>query len=310
MPQLFANLSKNASVPQLNGGVLWPDEVNKRFYQYGGAFNKPGDIDAFELFSYDIINNKWDSFGPSRTGVVRLAYGAGVGISEIGKGCKDSFSRASLTGPCLFSSTMDDLFVSWLHLLLNKIPRNYLDLLPHNQVYYGGWMSNATVPGWGSRPAVATSFMLKYDYGTNTWSSDTGPDAERRAGGAMAFIPAGDGGLLVYLGGVVDRNGDGSPVVGQPLSQIFIYDTANSKWYTQTTLGAIPANRRRFCIGASWPADRSSYNIYLHGGMGSPPSTAGFDDVYVLSMPGFSWVKLAPLDVPGAGKYPHHSMPV
>ncbi|KLU93015.1 hypothetical protein MAPG_11954, partial [Magnaporthiopsis poae ATCC 64411] len=261
MPPLYASLSKNASIPQLNGGVLWPDEVNKRFYQYGGAFNKPGDINAFELFSYDIINNKWDSFGPSQTGVVRLAYGAGVGISKIGKG-----------------------------------------------FYYGGWMSNATVPGWGARPAVATSYMLKYDYDTNTWSNDTGPDAVRRAGGAMTFIPAGDGGLLVYLGGVMDRNGDGSPVEGQSLSQIFIYDIANSKWYTQIALGAIPANRRRFCIGASWPADRSSYNIYLYGGMGFPPSTAGFDDVYVLPMPGFSWVKLAPLDVPGTGKYPHHSM--
>ncbi|KAL8416379.1 hypothetical protein RB596_006799 [Gaeumannomyces avenae] len=267
MPQLHANLSKNESIPQLNGGVLWPDEVNKRFYQYGGAFNKQGDMRTFELFSYDIMHNKWDSFGPSRNGVVRLAYGAGVGISRIGKG-----------------------------------------------FYYGGWMSNATVPGWGARPAVATSFMVKYDYDTNTWSNETGPDAVRRAGGAMAFIPAGDGGLLVYLGGAVDPRGDGSPVEAQPLSQVFIYDVANSKWYTQTALGAIPPNRQRFCVGASWPADRSSYNVYLYGGMGFPPSTAGFDDVYVLSMPGFSWVKLAPLDVPGGGggggtgKYPHHGM--
>jgi hypothetical protein len=33
--------------------------------------------------------------------------------------------------------------------------------------YYGGWMSNTSVPDWGSRPSVATSNLVKYDMNSN-----------------------------------------------------------------------------------------------------------------------------------------------
>jgi hypothetical protein len=56
--------------------------------------------------------------------------------------------------------------------------------------------------------------------------------------------------------------------------------------------------------------DRSSYNIYLYGGLGIPgfPNAVGFDEVYVLSIPSFTWVKMFPLDREGTGDYPHHSL--
>lgn len=38
-----------------------------------------------------------------------------------------------------------------------------------------------------------------------------------------------------------------------------------------------------------------------------PPSTAGFDDVYILSLPSFTWIKLYP-DGHGTGEFPHHSL--
>ena len=39
-----------------------------------------------------------------------------------------------------------------------------------------------------------------------------------------------------------------------------------------------------------------------------PPHTSGFDDVYVLSIPSFTWTKMYPLDREGTGDYPHHSL--
>lgn len=81
---------------------------------------------------------------------------------------------------------------------------------------------------------------------------------------------------------------------------------ADNKWYTQTATGNIPANRRKFCAGVTWTEDQSSYNIYLYGGFGFGENATGFDDVYILSMPTFEWIKWYP-DVPGASA-PHGSL--
>lgn len=78
---------------------------------------------------------------------------------------------------------------------------------------------------------------------------------------------------------------------------------ADSKWYTQTTTGQVPANRRKFCAGATWADDQSSYNIYLYGGFGFGENSTGFDDVYILTLPTFEWIKWYP-DAPGASA-PH-----
>jgi hypothetical protein len=45
---------------------------------------------------------------------------------------------------------------------------------------------------------------------------------------------------------------------------------------------------------------------YLYGGAGVPPNGVGFDDVYILSLPSFTWIKYYP-DKPGVGS-PHGSL--
>lgn len=44
----------------------------------------------------------------------------------------------------------------------------------------------------------------------NTWTNTTGPDSIGRAEGVMLYIPASDGGMLLYLGGVQDSFGNGT----------------------------------------------------------------------------------------------------
>jgi hypothetical protein len=34
-----------------------------------------------------------------------------------------------------------------------------------------------------------------------------------------------------------------------------------AKWYNQTATGDIPETRRKFCGGATWADDQSSYNV-------------------------------------------------
>ena len=214
MPELYANLSKNRTVPTVHGGTLWADDVNKKVYLFGGEYSGPdGPATRFVLYAYDVIFNNWISLGPpQQANIDSVSYGAGVAISERGEG-----------------------------------------------YYYGGWLSNRSVPGW-SGPATATTGLVVYDMDDNAWRYGSGPDGVRRAEGVLLHVPASDGGMLVYFGGIVDPYANGT-VEGQPLSEIFLYDVLSSKWYTQKTSGAAPAVRRRFCAGVTWPADQSSYNM-------------------------------------------------
>ncbi|KAI9642983.1 hypothetical protein NHQ30_008717 [Ciborinia camelliae] len=241
VPQLHANLSKNDSIPSVSGGVLWGDEVNKRFYLFGGDyFGTPQT--SLNLYSYDILYNQWENFGPPNNGVTSVSYGMGIGISDQGLG--------------------------------------YM---------LGGWQSNASNPGW-SGPPLATSGMIKYDYQKGTWTNNTGPDQTGRAEGVMLYIPASHTGILVYFGGIQTPYNN-ETVVSSPMNQIHIYDIQSSQWYTQNATGDIPGDRRRFCAGVTWAPDQSSYNIYLYGGAGFGANASGYDDVYILSLPSFTWIK-------------------
>ncbi|KAE8387033.1 hypothetical protein BDV23DRAFT_186706 [Aspergillus alliaceus] len=256
MPAVYNNLTKPTDAPDVNGGILWSDAVNKMLYLYGGEFSQ-GTPQNFSMWTYDALYNKWKTANPDITqaNIQRASYGSGVTLQDRGVG-----------------------------------------------YYYGGWLSNASVPAWGSRPPMALSSLLEYDMVHNTWMNSTGPDSVGRAEGAMVYIPASEG-MLVYFGGVKAPQNNGT-TVGQPMDEILLYDISDSKWYTQKATGQVPEQRRRFCAGATWAQDYSSYNIYLYGGLGVPAGV-GFDDIYILSLPSFRWIKWYP-DAAGAG-YPKHS---
>lgn len=213
MPQLYANLTKNSSIPSVHGGTLWADTVNKRFYLFGGEYHQHPPAPQITLWAYDTIYEQWESFGsPEQDERAAVSYGAAVAVSETGMG-----------------------------------------------YWYGGLKSNNTVPSW-TGPPLAQPWLIKYNMDKNEWSSEQGPDSIGRAEGVMSFIPIGDGGMLVYLGGIQDPYGNGT-FVPQPTETIFLYDVLSSKWYTQNATGDIPPARRRFCGGATWAPDRSSYNM-------------------------------------------------
>jgi hypothetical protein len=66
--------------------------------------------------------------------------------------------------------------------------------------YYGGWLTDASVPAYTS--STALSNMLIFDMIGNTFRNETGPDTVPRAEGSMVYLPVGESGLLVYFGGV------------------------------------------------------------------------------------------------------------
>ncbi|KAM0436811.1 hypothetical protein ACHAPT_002523 [Fusarium lateritium] len=258
MPQPYANLSKNSTIPEISGGIFWADDVNKYIYQFGGEFHEETPWE-FSLYSYDIINNVWQNLGsPRANDIIGLSYGAGVSIPSRGEA-----------------------------------------------YYYGGWMNNATVPDWGDAPDVPTSYLLRYEMDTETWTNSTGPDDTGRAEGAMVYVPVGDAGMLVYFGGI--RATGNNSWEGQPMEEILLYDVLSGKSYKQNATGEVPEKRRKFGAGVTWVEDQSSYNIYVYGGGGEEEGSIGFDDIYILSLPSFSWIKMYPTDTNETGAFPHHS---
>jgi hypothetical protein len=86
MPKLSANLSKNATVPSVAGGILWADDVNQVFYLYGGEY--PLVPDNFVLWAYDVPLNQWNLTSPSTSSanVERVAWGAGTTVEGRAEG--------------------------------------------------------------------------------------------------------------------------------------------------------------------------------------------------------------------------------
>ena len=100
-PYQYSNLSKPSEIPSVSGGILWPDEVNKCFYQFGGAFTN-GTPSDFTMWTYDVILNQWNqtehkSSGGSTT--QRVAYGTGTHIEDLGLGFYYGGYKSNQTDP-------------------------------------------------------------------------------------------------------------------------------------------------------------------------------------------------------------------
>lgn len=76
------------------------------------------------------------------------------------------------------------------------------------------------------------------------------------------------------------------------MSTVDIYDVAGKTWYQQKTVAG-PGQLAQGCAVVAVAQDRSSYNIYYYGGFDGLDETNDFnDDVWILSLPSFMWMKV------------------
>ncbi|KAL2158621.1 hypothetical protein VTH06DRAFT_4103 [Thermothelomyces fergusii] len=144
-----------------------------------------------------------------------------------------------------------------------------------------------------------------------TFTNDTLPgNIPGRANPELVWVPVGSRGILVALGGVVypdwvndimmsaneTASKEQSP---EFMSTIDIYDVESREWYRQKTTGG-PGQLTRGCAVVARAQDGSSFNIYYYGGYDGLHMTERYnDDVWVLSLPSFTWVKLTSSKVDG-----------
>jgi hypothetical protein len=138
-----------------------------------------------------------------------------------------------------------------------------------------------------------------------TWKNETLPaDTPGRANPELVWVPVGKQGILVALGGVVFPDfssylskspNEAESKAQSPgfMSTIDIYDVASGTWYRQETTGG-PGQLTRGCAVVAPAQDYSSFSIYYYGGYSGLSQTQPFnDDVWVLSIPSFTWTKVA-----------------
>jgi hypothetical protein len=76
------------------------------------------------------------------------------------------------------------------------------------------------------------------------------------------------------------------------MSTVAVYDIANQIWYEQETTGG-PGQLTQGCSVLASAQDGSSHNIYWYGGYdGLDPAGTFNDDVWILSVPSFMWMKV------------------
>ena len=74
------------------------------------------------------------------------------------------------------------------------------------------------------------------------------------------------------------------------MNEILIYDIDTSTWLTQNATGDIPPSRQNTCTVLVPAPDLSSYQIYVFSG--TSLEDVRILDMYVLSIPMFSWTKI------------------
>ncbi|KAK5058746.1 hypothetical protein LTR84_011010 [Exophiala bonariae] len=251
-------------IPALAGGVAYvPSDVSDtKFYAFAGNYPSTN----ISAISYTPPPQNFDQVGllwsyDTRSGLWATEYGAGV-VTGLQGG-------SAATNPFL------------------------------NEAYYlGGIQDNWVIKNSGGF-FVEGMVALNMNRTDRSWRNESVPGLST-FGGFMEYLPVGDQGALIAFGGQGYQAGvlGGSPSVGLDMSLIQVYDAAERTWKTQKASGVpgsetiIPATRILGCSVMVPAPDNSSYNIYVFGGevqIGGPR----VKDIWVLTLPNFTWIKLA-----------------
>ncbi|KAH6668553.1 hypothetical protein F5X68DRAFT_236570 [Plectosphaerella plurivora] len=144
--------------------------------------------------------------------------------------------------------------------------------------------------------------FLSFNFTTQVLTSHDLPsplsDAEeRRLWGARAiFVPNyGLNGLVFLLGGVSGSINDAGAY--QPFTRVWFMDPVTTKWHKQETTATsdgFPYGRHQHCLVGVAGAN-NTYEIYMFGGANNEKRIV-YDDVYVLSLPSFTWSRAGRVD--------------
>ncbi|RDL33728.1 uncharacterized protein BP5553_08096 [Venustampulla echinocandica] len=287
LTSIFTTISKAAGGgnsnnigPQYYDGGMFANDYE--WFTYGGllattdAFRSPGKdvVTAYEAYSSDpsrqFASGYTIKYLPD--GLTRyVSNGAAVSVPSENLGFYFGGLRAASSGP----------------------------------IYYQPPNSNASI-----RADTQSLNMVELDMSVQqkeAWTNRTlPPEVPGRAGAELVWVPISERGVLVAIGGVifpsyanssqkVNASATAESKKQSPtfMSTVAVYDVAKGVWYEQATTGSPPGQLTQGCTVLASAQDYSSHNIYWYGGFdGLNPKGDFSDDVWVLSIPSFVWMKV------------------
>ncbi|KAE8379096.1 hypothetical protein BDV26DRAFT_176784 [Aspergillus bertholletiae] len=174
----------------------------------------------------------------------------------------------------------------------------YVDVPQIQAAYWvGGYQNSDTTPAITDKTVDYATGMIQFNTTTGTFTQLDAPFTPVQQG-ALVYVPVGEMGILVFVGGEVPsiQNGINATLTPNQWNYAWIYDIAGDKWYNQTTTGSA-ASRTQFCAVVEQDLSTSSYQIYVIGGA-DYESQESLTDVSYLSIPSFKWFQAGPLDKP------------
>ncbi|KAL4895823.1 hypothetical protein BDV59DRAFT_144701 [Aspergillus ambiguus] len=275
-----ANPSTGTEPPLVVRGALYSGPTtDSKIYLYGGTTSsvntsfpgfKPPTSSQYTLWSYDPAEDRWDQYDVTED----VPYSPAGG----------SYTEAPNLGQAFYLNGFIDSGTS-----------NGLEHMSNFRRYLDG--------------LVVIDLPTQVAMNVSTVWLRRSP----RAKGGMVYIPgAGSQGMLVAMGGVTkptsdsSASNDGTYVTFDQIDFLDVEsiadDSRNATWLVQKTVGDIPSPRTDFCLVAASAKDNSSHNVYLYGGRGA---NEDYDEVYILSMPSFTWTRVYSGESPRYGHTCH-----
>ncbi|OJD36978.1 kelch repeat protein [Diplodia corticola] len=275
----FTGLPQPSGPPSVSLAYLWNSRTS--LFLYGGEFqdgnsgNTPDYPTAFSLWEYDIPSSSWSQHKDPKTSagtnaeasneaVQRAAEGAGANVASLGRGF--------YFGGHLDTWTTED----WS----SSIARIYLKSMVE---YTFPGSSNNGVDSLGDDKSAGSDGVWRNITEGGLQETSGFPE---RADGILVYVPGfGDEGILLGLAG-------GTNSTFTQMNIIDIYDIATSTWFKQPTSGTSPKIRVNPCAVVAAAADGSSYNMYMFGGQDLGDDQTQYDDMWILTIPSFTWIKV------------------
>ncbi|CAG8956010.1 hypothetical protein HYFRA_00008866 [Hymenoscyphus fraxineus] len=275
-PALTA-LAQPSGPPAVAQGALW--NSYKSLFVYGGYFSQypPVSPPPLSIWEYSIVDDRWTEQKDPKTSagnhsegdnqpVQRAAEGAGLSVPEIGRSWYFGGHLDEWTTP------------GWSNQIFRVYLKSFLEFT------HPGY-SNSGVSSLGSTKAAGSDGVYR---NITQGGLQEAAGFTERADGVIVYIPGwGTEGIILGLAG-------GTNTTFTEMNVIDVFDVANSEWYKQSTSGESPPIRVNPCATVVMAPDGSSVNVYLYGGQNLIPfgEQIQYDDVWILSIPSFTWLKV------------------
>ncbi|KAK0668863.1 hypothetical protein QBC41DRAFT_117590 [Cercophora samala] len=154
--------------------------------------------------------------------------------------------------------------------------------------FLGGFVGNET----GRETTLSN--LNTYDFATNKLTNLTVSGVSTRGleqYGGMLYVPNfGNRGILINVGGDQDGRVEADDLIS--FRRVQVYDPETQTWFEQKTSGNNPQPRKQFCM-AGMASNNHTYELLIYAGWEGQYGTSSlsYDSAYVLTLPGFYWVK-------------------